>query len=184
MLLNTDLQNTLARQTLQTINESLLIIDPYADRLLMSNVTAQQHLGYSESDLSSLSVSQLFKHCIVDLINFTDQVLTQQSGWSLDLCCRHRDGHPLQIEVSACAIRINEQSLLAMLIRDRRQLKKQEQKARADNYIRRGLGEWQQIEEIFQEIERENQLLLQAVGDGIYGVNASGQTTFLNPAAE
>ncbi|MFO8024257.1 sigma 54-interacting transcriptional regulator [Thiohalophilus sp.] len=184
MLLNTDLQNTLARQTLQTINESLLIIDPYADRLLMSNVTAQQHLGYSESDLSSLSVSQLFKHCIVDLINFTDQVLTQQSGWSLDLCCCHRDGHPLQIEVSACAIRINEQSLLAMLIRDRRQLKKQEQKARADNYIRRGLGEWQQIEEIFQEIERENQLLLQAVGDGIYGVNASGQTTFLNPAAE
>lgn len=184
MTVNTDIQHTLALQTLQAIQESLLIIDPYADRLLMSNDTAQQQLGYSASDLINLPVSQLFKYCLADLINFTDQVLTQQSGWSLDLCCRHRDGHPLAIEISACAIDINAKPLLAMLIRDRRQLQKQEQKARADDYIRRGLGEWQQIEEIFQEIERENQLLLQAVGDGIYGVNASGQTTFLNPAAE
>lgn len=184
MTVRTDLQHTLALQTLQAIQESLLIIDPYADRLLMSNATAQQQLGYSASELTSLPASQLFKYCLADLINFTDEVLIQQRGWSLDLCCSHRDGHPLTIEISACTININEKPLLAMLIRDRQQLQKQEQQARADDYIRRGLGEWQQIEEIFQEIERENQLLLQAVGDGIYGVNASGQTTFLNPAAE
>jgi PAS domain S-box-containing protein len=36
----------------------------------------------------------------------------------------------------------------------------------------------------FGRIERENQLILRAAGEGIYGVNADGQTTFVNPAAE
>jgi len=36
----------------------------------------------------------------------------------------------------------------------------------------------------FDRIERENQLILRAAGEGIYGVNADGRTTFVNPAAE
>ena len=36
----------------------------------------------------------------------------------------------------------------------------------------------------FGRIERENQLILRAAGEGIYGVNAEGKTTFVNPAAE
>ncbi|MBI1202504.1 MAG: PAS domain S-box protein [Rhodopseudomonas sp.] len=36
----------------------------------------------------------------------------------------------------------------------------------------------------FGRIERENQLILRAAGEGIYGVNADGKTTFVNPAAE
>ena len=37
---------------------------------------------------------------------------------------------------------------------------------------------------MFRDIERENQLILRAAGEGIYGVNAEGMTTFVNPAAE
>jgi len=36
----------------------------------------------------------------------------------------------------------------------------------------------------FDRIERENQPILRAAGEGIYGVNADGRTTFVNPAAE
>ncbi|MEI9804442.1 MAG: PAS domain S-box protein [Pseudolabrys sp.] len=36
----------------------------------------------------------------------------------------------------------------------------------------------------FGRISRENQLILRAAGEGIYGVNAEGKTTFVNPAAE
>src|SRR5258706_1086629 len=32
--------------------------------------------------------------------------------------------------------------------------------------------------------EAMNQLILRAAGEGIYGVNAEGKTTFVNPAAE
>ena len=50
--------------------------------------------------------------------------------------------------------------------------------------MRSGLAAWQRVERVFQDIERENQLILRAAGEGIYGVNAEGKTTFVNPAAE
>lgn len=37
--------------------------------------------------------------------------------------------------------------------------------------------------EFFRDIERQNQLILRAAGEGIFGVNTEGQTTFVNPAA-
>jgi PAS domain S-box-containing protein len=40
------------------------------------------------------------------------------------------------------------------------------------------------ISQVFQEFARQNQLLLNAAGEGIYGVDAEGRTTFVNPAAE
>ena len=55
--------------------------------------------------------------------------------------------------------------------------------ADADEFIRRGLSEWRRVERLFAEIEQENRLILQAAGEGIYGVDASGATTFVNPAA-
>nr|GAJ36383.1 hydrogenase-4 transcriptional activator [Bradyrhizobium sp. DOA9] len=50
--------------------------------------------------------------------------------------------------------------------------------------MRGGISTWQRVERVFQDIERENQLILRAAGEGIYGVNAEGKTTFVNPAAE
>lgn len=40
------------------------------------------------------------------------------------------------------------------------------------------------ISQIFLEFAQQNQLLLSAVGEGIYGVDAEGRATFVNPAAE
>jgi len=37
---------------------------------------------------------------------------------------------------------------------------------------------------LFAELERQNQLILNAAGEGIYGVNADGKTTFVNRAAQ
>jgi len=46
------------------------------------------------------------------------------------------------------------------------------------------LLEWQRAQTFFAELERENQLILNAAGEGIYGVNADGKTTFVNRAAK
>lgn len=40
------------------------------------------------------------------------------------------------------------------------------------------------ITQVFQEFTQQNQLLLSAAGEGIYGVDAEGCATFVNPAAE
>jgi PAS domain S-box-containing protein len=54
----------------------------------------------------------------------------------------------------------------------------------ADGYMQGGIGAWRRVERVFRDIERENQLILQAAGEGIYGVDAEGKTSFVNPAAE
>lgn len=56
--------------------------------------------------------------------------------------------------------------------------------AEAELYMRDGIGEWRRVQRVFQNIERESQLILQAAGEGIYGIDAEGKTTFVNPAAE
>jgi PAS domain S-box-containing protein len=61
---------------------------------------------------------------------------------------------------------------------------KRELDAEAQAYQRGGLTEWLRSERLFQDIERGNQLILRAAGEGIFGVNAEGKTTFVNPAAE
>ena len=53
--------------------------------------------------------------------------------------------------------------------------------AAAEDHMRGGIAAWQRVERVFQDIERENQLILRAAGEGIYGVNAEGKTTFVNP---
>src|SRR5215510_1022442 len=47
-----------------------------------------------------------------------------------------------------------------------------------------GAAQSQRTEQVFRDVERQNQLILRAAGEGIYGVNAEGKTTFVNPAAE
>lgn len=41
----------------------------------------------------------------------------------------------------------------------------------------------EESERFFRDVARDNRLILEAAGEGIYGVNAEGKTTFVNPAA-
>jgi PAS domain S-box-containing protein len=41
----------------------------------------------------------------------------------------------------------------------------------------------EESERFFRDVARDNRLILAAAGEGIYGVNAEGKTTFVNPAA-
>lgn len=47
---------------------------------------------------------------------------------------------------------------------------------------RTGLDEWIRAENLFSDLVRRNQLILNAAGWGIYGLNAEGRTTFVNRA--
>ena len=46
------------------------------------------------------------------------------------------------------------------------------------------ITERKQAEEALGRISRQNELLLQSAGEGLYGLDLAGQTTFANPAAE
>lgn len=178
------IDNPIQDSVLRYVQESFLLIDPVANRIIDANAAATALLGYELATLHKLTVTALFPHELPALITFTDSVLAQGNGWTNELSCKHQEGHAVKVEVSASIYKIREQSLIILQLRDKEKIRSLQEHAEANDYVRRGITEWKRIERIFQDIEHENQLILRAVGEGIYGVNADGKTTFVNPAAE
>ena len=178
------IDNPIQDSVLRYVQESFLLIDPVANRIIDANASASTMLGYDYDVLCKLTVTALFPYEFPALITFTDSVLVQSNGWTNELSCKHQEGHAVKVEVSASIYEALEQTLIIMQLRDKEKLRSLQEHAEANDYVRRGITEWKRIERIFQDIEHENQLILRAVGEGIYGVNADGQTTFMNPAAE
>ncbi|KIN73338.1 sigma 54-interacting transcriptional regulator [Sulfitobacter guttiformis] len=56
--------------------------------------------------------------------------------------------------------------------------------AEQEAHHRAGLMQWQNIYGFFREVEAQNELILEAAGEGIYGINAEGKATFVNRAAQ
>ncbi|MFO7602844.1 MAG: sigma 54-interacting transcriptional regulator [Gammaproteobacteria bacterium] len=175
-----------ARDTtiLDNLPEAVLVIDPINNRIVETNAAATQLFDRPDPQLRAMRVSELFASDLARLIAFTQEVMAQGYGWSNELHGLHAQRGLISIECSASCRMQQQATYMVMLLRDRQQLETRQEQAEANTYHRRGIIEWKRIEDIFQDIERENQLLLRAVGEGIYGVNADGRTTFLNPAAE
>lgn len=162
----------------------MLVIDPYQDRLLMANIAACRLLDYPERELLNIRASALCGQHMPALIVFTQEVSEKGTGWRDDIPLRARHGGQLEVEISAAAFVEEERTLLIFTVRDAAKIRRWREFNEANGFHRRGLAQWKTIEGVFQEIERENQLILRAAGEGIYGVNADGATTFVNPAAE
>ncbi len=161
----------------------MLIIDPVKDLVVSGNSAARRILGDRDGNrLLEVPASTLFPSALPGLIVFTQSVIEDGHGWTNELSCRTLDGRELAVEVTA--VRLMEEDCVPVLftLRDHETLKKRQDAAAANDYVRRGLSEWRRVEQIFQEIEHENQLILGAAGEGIYGVNTGGLATFVNPA--
>ncbi|MGX5776102.1 sigma-54 interaction domain-containing protein [Methylorubrum zatmanii] len=163
--------------------EAMLVIEPLADRIADANAAAARLLGRTRADLRAMAVSALHPEQRAALIVFTEGVLAQGQWWTQGLTPSHGGGAALRLEYVASRLSGEPTRLLLTLFdldeRERRRIDRE-----AEEHMRAGLPEWQRMERIFRDIERENRLILRAAGEGIYGVNAEGITTFLNPAAE
>ena len=164
--------------------EATLVVDPLEDRVLAANRAACELLRYPRGELLALRPSALHPAELPALVVFTQAVLDAGHGWTHELCCRDGNGEEVPVEYLARVVASGGKTLLVVTLRDRREVERRRLDAEADAYVRRGIAEWRKVERLFQEIEQENQLILQAAGEGIYGVNAEGVTTFVNPAAE
>jgi len=159
--------------------QAMLVVDPFGDRILDANPAAGRLLGYP--DLGSLRLSALHPGQLPALVVFSEAVLARGSYWTRTLAPRHADGRALAVEYAASLLP-GGQILIAL--RDLDTDRRRSVDAEADAYMQGGIAEWQRVARFFREVERENQLILRAAGEGIYGVNAEGKTTFVNPAAE
>jgi PAS domain S-box-containing protein len=97
---------------------------------------------------------------------------------------RHAAGNELRLEYSGSLIPQDGAPLVLLAMNDLEQRRRRMVDVTAEDHMRGGIAAWQRVERVFRDIERENQLILRAAGEGIYGVNAEGKTTFVNPVAE
>ena len=164
--------------------EPSIVIDPQTDRIVDINQRAADMLGFARHDLRGTRASDLHPDQLPALIVFSQATTLKGEYWTHALSPRHADGHLLKIEYSAVAIPRPDGVWLLIAMRDIAERQRRLVTQEADLFMRAGVDEWQRAERFFQDIERENRLILQAAGEGIYGVNTEGTTTFVNPAAE
>lgn len=174
---------TLKFQLLERLPEAVVVIDPLADRVEFANEKFLRMLDCGAQGLAMVPASRLFGASLGPLIAFTREVEEMGEGMTEQLSL-HYGERELAVEVTASMLTESHQRLMCLLVRDREKLQIWRMKNSAQKHHQFGLLQWPRIHEVFQQIEKENQLILSAAGEGIYGVDADGHTTFLNPAAE
>ncbi|MBF8668242.1 sigma 54-interacting transcriptional regulator [Pseudomonas putida] len=162
--------------------DAIALLDPYSDRFGDLNIAACQLFGYPRQALLTLPVSKLFGHQLAELIVFSQAVLEKGRGWTDELSCNGRNGERTRLEITATTLHIKGQLQLILVMREQRRQRFQQDQADTQRTMRGGLIEWRNILNLFKETERDNQLLLSAVGDGIYSIDSEGLATFVNPA--
>ncbi|MDA9533553.1 MULTISPECIES: sigma 54-interacting transcriptional regulator [unclassified Bradyrhizobium] len=164
--------------------EATLLVDPFSDQIVDANPAACALLGYDRALLRQTRPSTLHAGELPALTVFTQAVLHKGAYWTTALTPRHATGQDLQLEYAGCVLPHDGRTLLLLTLTDLDARRRRNVDAAAEDHMRSGISTWQRVERVFQDIERENQLILRAAGEGIYGVNAEGKTTFVNPAAE
>ncbi|MCH2273917.1 sigma 54-interacting transcriptional regulator [Thalassospira sp.] len=176
--------DALYQQALASHIHPTLLVHPQSDRIMFANQAAANLLGRSIADLKSTAMSSLHKGQVPSLVVFSQAALYHGFAWTRGLNLMHADGTEIQLEHEARALHWDGEDYLIIILCDLDARHRRDVDAEADNYLREGIAEWRRAERFFREIERENQLILGAAGEGIYGVNSDGITTFVNPAAE
>lgn len=160
-----------------------LVIDPYGDQIVCANLEACRLLRMDMLEIQSTRPSQLFSPNLPGLMVFTQELQEKHRGWS-DLLLIQTISGEARLEVSARCSNASGATLLYFSLLNSEEMDQLRERSSAERHYLSGIGHWNRVSQVFQEFERENQLLLDAAGDGIYGVDAHGSTTFVNPAAE
>ena len=167
---------------LRALPDPTLLLDTGRDRILQWNGPAAQLLE-GDDDGPRRPFSQYLGRSVPKFIVFLDEVDHRGRGWTRDVTLTARDGRPLRCEIRAVRLEGRRERVVLTLL-DLHGLERRAELAAMAETFRAGLLEWKRTEGFFAELERQNQLILNAAGEGIYGVNAEGKTTFVNRAAQ
>ncbi|NNU81755.1 sigma 54-interacting transcriptional regulator [Halovulum dunhuangense] len=158
-----------------------LLIEPGQDRIRAANMLAVKLL---KEDPCGRPFAGYLRRRVPDLIVFADAVAHYGQHWTRGLDLHDATGAPLRVEVRGRLMTEGAETLLLLVLIDLEEMEAHTQIAEAASIQSAGILEWQRTQAFFRELEMENQLILNAAGEGIYGVNAEGKTTFVNRAAQ
>lgn len=165
---------------LTALPQPALVLDTLRDRIVTANAMAEALLGLPSSPPP---FSGFLTEGPGRFVVFLEEVDHRGHAWTRDVALERFDGTELRCELRGSMIEAGERLILLTLL-DLGELDRHAQIAEAAELQRGGLATWKRAQAFFSELELQNQLILNAAGEGIYGVNAEGKTTFVNRAAQ
>ncbi|TCP40004.1 sigma 54-interacting transcriptional regulator [Rhodovulum marinum] len=159
-----------------------LLLDPARDEIVEANAAActlfetGTLVGRRFLPLTGLDKARF--------LVFADEIAHRSSAWSRDISLKGCAGGVLACEIRGQIAGTPQAPRLLLSFIDLAEMERRTAQAEAARLQRAGIHEWQRAQGFFSELERQNQLILNAAGEGIYGVNADGKTTFVNRAAQ
>lgn len=171
---------------LSAIPQPVLILDTGADRVVGWNAEAARFLTDAPdcgAEAAPKRFSSYLKSSLSQFVVFLDETQHRGTSWTRDVTLFSEQDRALHCEIHARPMP-GRSGWVLLSFTDLRALEDRAEKAAAAETFRAGLIEWKRTESFFAELERQNQLILNAAGEGIYGVNAEGKTTFVNRAAQ
>ena len=166
---------------LALLPEAAIVIDTGDDRIVHSNLRAQRLLAGEATDGGRFS--EYVEADLADFIVFLDEVAHRGEAWTRKVSVRQRDGDAVSVEIRGRSLD-QGRGLVLLLFIDLDEFRRHERATETEQLQREGLMGWRRAQEFFSELEFQNQLILNAAGEGIYGVNTKGQATFVNRAAQ
>ena len=158
-----------------------LVVDTLTDCILSANALTEALFG--SGAVTGMRLSRFIAPNFPALAVFADEVFHRGSAWTRALKLRRGDESETPCEIRGQVLQSDPPRLMLTFI----DLAEQDLHARIacdEELTKGGLLEWARASAFFSELERRNRLILDAAGEGIYGLNAEGKTTFVNRAAQ
>ncbi|MEO1205245.1 MAG: sigma 54-interacting transcriptional regulator [Pseudomonadota bacterium] len=174
----------LLERALDSLEAAVFIFDPSENRIVQFNQAALKATGRYGYELVALPVSELFPGQLPEVINLTLECQDLGRAWAGNMRLATEDQKGRAVEVFLSEFEFGGKPIIIAKCYDLRTVRSRRAQAEVDQVYRTGGSERERINAVFRQLERGNQLILHAAGEGIYGVDANGDTTFLNPAAE
>lgn len=156
-----------------------LVLDLTGDQILCANPLARSLLG--APDLIGRRFSDLLDCDPGQMVVFADAVAHFGQHWTRSVALRRPDGAPLHTELRG---RILPGARMWLTLLDLKEIEHHRQIEEAEAAQSSGLMGWSRARDFFRELERRNHLILDAAGEGIYGLDPEGRATFVNRAAQ
>ena len=161
--------------------EAALVLCTRTDAIFEVNGHACALLGIDQK--APPPFRRLLDTQVGDFLVFVDEVDTRGEAWTRKIKFQNKSDTPLRCELRGHKVKGRPEHILLM-VTDLDAMDRRAHLTEVAELQRAGIDEWKRAESFFSDLERRNQLILNAAGEGIYGLNAEGKTTFVNRAAQ